>query len=216
MIDNIVQTLLEFSSSLGYWGVFILMTIESSFVPFPSEIVIPPAAYLAFKGEMSVYLVIVFGLLGSLVGAFVNYFLAKYLGRLVVYELVQHKFAKYLLLSKKKVEKAEKYFLEYGGVSTFIGRLFPAVRQLISLPAGFVKMPLSSFLIYTGLGAGIWVTILAAAGYYFGEHQEKLMSYLDSFKGYLYAILGIAVIVVVILIIRRRKKRARQNISSVV
>lgn len=190
------------------------MAIESSFVPFPSELVIPPAAYLAFKGEMSIVLVVVFGLLGSLVGASVNYFLARSLGRLLVYELVEHKVAKYLLLSKKKIERAEKYFLEYGGVSTFIGRLFPAVRQLISLPAGFVKMPLRSFLFYTGLGAGIWVTILAAAGYYFGEHQDRLMEYLGSFKGYLYALLGIAVFVVVILIVRQvRKKRIRQNIS---
>lgn len=213
MIESIVQTLLDFSSSLGYWGVFLLMTIESSFVPFPSEIVIPPAAYLAFKGEMSIVLVVVFGILGSLLGASVNYFIARSLGRLLVHELVEHKMAKYLLLSKRKIERAEKYFLEYGGVSTFIGRLFPAVRQLISLPAGFVKMPFSSFLFYTGLGAGIWVTILAAAGYYFGEHQERLMGYLGSFKGYLYVILGLAVFVVIILLIRRKKKRIHQNVS---
>jgi membrane protein DedA with SNARE-associated domain len=207
MIESVVQTLLEFSSSLGYWGVFLLMTIESSFIPFPSEIIIPPAAYLAFKGEMSIYLVVLFGILGSLVGALINYFLARSLGRLLVYELVEHKFAKYLLLSKKKVEKAEKYFLEYGGVSTFIGRLFPAVRQLISLPAGFVKMSLKSFLFYTTLGAGIWVTILAAAGYYFGEHQEKLLGYLGAFKHYLYAILGIAIIVVILIIVKHYNKK---------
>ncbi|MFH1533591.1 MAG: DedA family protein [Nitrospirota bacterium] len=189
------------------------MTIESSFVPFPSEIVIPPAAYLAFKGEMSIVLVVVFGILGSLVGASVNYFIARSLGRLLVYELVEHKVAKYLLLSKRKIERAEKYFLEYGGVSTFIGRLFPAVRQLISLPAGFVKMPFLRFIFYTALGAGLWVVVLAAAGYYFGEHQDVLMGYLGNLKGYLYGIIGIAVFVVIALIIRHKRKRIHENVS---
>ena len=212
-MESIVQTLLDFSSSLGYWGVFLLMTIESSFVPFPSEIVIPPAAYLAFKGEMSIVLVVVFGILGSLVGASVNYFIARSLGRLLVYELVEHKVAKYLLLSKRKIERAEKYFLEYGGVSTFIGRLFPAVRQLISLPAGFVKMPFLRFIFYTALGAGLWVVVLAAAGYYFGEHQDVLMGYLGNLKGYLYGIIGIAVFVVIALIIRHKRKRIHENVS---
>jgi membrane protein DedA with SNARE-associated domain len=209
MIGSVVQILLDFSSSLGYWGVFLLMTIESSFIPFPSEIVIPPAAYLAFKGEMSVVLVVVFGILGSLVGASVNYFIARSLGRFLVHELVEHKLAKYLLLSKRKIERAEKYFLEYGGISTFIGRLFPAVRQLISLPAGFVKMSFLRFIFYTTLGAGLWVVVLAAAGYYFGEHQELLMGYLGNLKGYLYGIIGIVVLVVIVLFVRHRKERRK-------
>ncbi len=204
MFHAVVQSLLDLSSSMGYWGVLLLMTIESSFVPFPSELVIPPAAYLASKGEMNVYLVIFFGLLGSLIGAVINYVLARSLGRLLIYELVEHKFAKYLLLSKKKVEKSENYFLNYGGVSTFLGRLVPAVRQLISLPAGFVKMRFSSFLFYTGLGAGLWVCVLAALGYYFGENQELLEKY---YKEISLTILGVVLLVVILLVLKRKYKK---------
>jgi membrane protein DedA with SNARE-associated domain len=205
MISSFFDALLGFASSLGYFGVFLLMAIESSFIPFPSEIVIPPAAYLASKGEMNVFLVVLFGILGSLLGASINYGLARYLGRVLIYELVEHRFAKYLLLNKRKIEHSEKYFLKYGGISTFLGRLVPAVRQLISLPAGFVEMKFSSFIFFTGLGAGIWVSILAALGYYFGENQKVLELYYVEFK-YL-AILFVLLIISVFLLIRSLKKR---------
>lgn len=177
MLFAIVDFLLNFAEKLGYLGVILLMTVESSFIPFPSEIVIPPAAYLASQGDMKLYLVIASGISGSLLGASINYALARYLGRSIVYGLIKHKFAKFLLLSEKKLKKAEKYFLDYGEVSTFFGRLVPVVRQLISLPAGFVKMPFGSFLFYTGLGAGIWVVVLALLGYYFGENKELIQEY---------------------------------------
>ena len=187
---------------MGYLGVFSLMAVESSFIPFPSEIVIPPAAYLAFKGEMNVFIVVLVGVLGSLVGATVNYWIARSLGRVVIYDLVQFKWAKYFMLSKKKVEHAEKHFLDYGAVSTFLGRLVPAVRQLISLPAGFVKMNFGSFIFFTALGSGLWVSILAALGYYFGENEDLLASYYKEIS--IGAILLVLVVVSVLFLRRKR------------
>lgn len=168
MLDSIVQFVLDITRDMGYWGIFFMMTVESSFVPFPSEVVIPPAAYLAAKGDMNLYLVIIFGVFGSLFGALINYYLAYFLGRPLVYLLAERKWSRYLLLSKKKVEKAEHYFLKYGNLSTFIGRLLPGIRQLISLPAGFAKMKIVPFILFTVLGAGVWVTFLAVVTYFAG------------------------------------------------
>ncbi|MFH1284385.1 MAG: DedA family protein [Candidatus Peregrinibacteria bacterium] len=199
-----VDALLGITGGLGYLGVFLLMVVESSFVPFPSEIVIPPAAYLAFGGEMNVYLVVVFGVFGSMVGACINYFLARWLGRPLIYALAERKWAKFFLVSPGKVEKSEEYFLKYGGLSTFLGRLVPAVRQLISLPAGFVKMNFLRFLFFTFLGAGLWVSVLAILGYYFGANEEILKAN---------ALLASIVLVVVVLLavvgiyLWRRKRR---------
>lgn len=204
MLHSLVNFLLDFTSSFGYFGVFLLMTVESSFVPFPSEVVIPPAAYLASKGEMNLILVVLFGILGSLVGAIINYAIARSLGRLLVYELVDHKFAKYFLLSRSKVEKAEKYFLDYGGLSTFLGRLLPGIRQLISLPAGFVRMGFLKFIGFTALGSGLWVLILALLGYYFGEKQEVFELYYKEIS--LGAIFVVAVVVAIFYLNRRRKR----------
>ncbi len=176
-MTEIIQNLLSLIDTLHYWGVFILMTIESSFIPFPSELIVPPAAYLAAQGKMNVYLVVLSGTLGSLLGALINYYLAMWLGRPLVFSLVKKKWAKFFLLSEKKVEKSEKYFLKYGGLSTFLCRLVPAVRQLISLPAGFTRMKLKPFIFFTTLGAGIWVSVLAALGYVFGAQEELIMAY---------------------------------------
>lgn len=176
-MESIVVLLLDTFRSMGYVGIFVLMTIESSFIPFPSEVVIPPAAYLAFKGEMNIYLIVVVGILGSIFGALINYFLAKFLGRKIVYKLVENKWAKFLLLDKEKMVKAEEYFKKYDGVSTFFGRLVPAVRQLISIPAGFSKMALPKFILFTSFGAGLWIIVLALLGFYFGANEELLSQY---------------------------------------
>jgi membrane protein DedA with SNARE-associated domain len=176
-MQEIISTILEISQAMGYPGILVLMTIESSFIPFPSEIIIPPAAYLAQQGTLNIYLVIFFGILGSLLGATINYLLARYLGRIVVYKLIGHKFSRALLLSEKKLAHAEGYFLRYGNSSTFIGRLVPAVRQLISLPAGFCKMKFRDFIFFTFLGSGTWVVILALLGYFLGANQELLGRY---------------------------------------
>lgn len=176
MLD-FINLILSISESLGYLGIILLMSIESSFIPFPSEIIIPPAAYLASQGEMNIYLIILSGILGSLIGALINYFLAFYLGRAIIYKIADHKIFNFLLINSKKIKQAEDYFLKYGNVSTFIGRLITVVRQLISLPAGFSKMNLKSFIFYTALGSGIWVTILAILGYTLGSNQELLLQY---------------------------------------
>jgi len=188
---------------IGYWGVVVLMTIESSFVPFPSEIIIPPAAYLAEQGQFNIYLVIIAGIAGSLLGALINYYLAYTLGRKIIYALAGKRFSKFLLINPGKLVQAEKYFLKYGNLSTFIGRLVPWLRQLISIPAGFSKMDLKRFVFYTSLGSGIWVIILAVLGYAFGSNQALLAGYYKEISLF-FIILALTVIVGII--IKRRIK----------
>lgn len=151
--------------NLNYWTITLLMAIESSFIPFPSEVVIPPAAYKAAEGELNIFLVVFFGTFGALIGALINYYIAFFLGRPILYKLAKSRLGRILLIDEHKVHKAEDYFIKRGALSTFIGRLLPAVRQLISLPAGLAKMKLSKFILYTTLGAGIWNIILAIIGY---------------------------------------------------
>ncbi len=177
MPETIIGQLLDFFSSMGYPGIVFLMAIESSFIPFPSEVVIPPAAYLAQKGEMDLFMVVISGIAGSLVGAVVNYVLARTLGRAAIYSLAEKRFARFLLITPEKVMKSEEYFIKYGNISTFIGRLIVGIRQLISIPAGLARMKMGNFLFYTTLGSSIWVVILALLGYYFGEKQEVLERY---------------------------------------
>lgn len=156
-----------YENNMNYASITALMTVESSFIPFPSELVVPPAAYVASKPEskLNLFLVVIFATLGSLLGAYINYFLALWLGRPIVHKLADSKWGKIMLLSSEKVQKAEDYFNKNGNASTFIGRLIPGIRQLISLPAGLAKMNFVSFTLYTLLGAGIWNVILTLMGY---------------------------------------------------
>lgn len=208
---ELINILLDFSQSIGYWGIVLLMTIESSFVPFPSEIVIPPAAYLASQGEFNIYLVILAGIIGSLLGAIINYYLALTLGRKVIYGLARKNFFKFLLIDEKKIAKSEEYFLKYGNISTFFGRFVPALRQLISIPAGLAKMKLKNFIFYTTLGSGLWVIILAILGYAFGANQELLASYYKEISIFFVAV---AVVVIIGLIIRNKSKSNQHDLSS--
>lgn len=167
MTSQIIQWVLE---NLNYWVVTLFMAIESSFIPFPSEVVVPPAAWLAMAGDsMNIFLVVVAATLGADIGALVNYFLARWLGRPIVYKFANSRLGHMCLIDAQKVEHAEQYFLQHGAASTFFGRLIPAVRQLISIPAGLAGMKLGPFLLYTTLGAGFWNSILAAIG--FGIYQ---------------------------------------------
>ncbi len=150
---------------LNYWTVALLMTIESSFIPFPSEIVVPPAAYLAAAGDMNVVLVVLSATAGALAGALINYGLSIWIGRAIIYKFVNSRLGHAFLLNEEKMIKAESYFVRYGNLSTLIGRLVPGIRQLISIPAGLSRMPLGRFVLYTSLGAGAWNTILAVIGY---------------------------------------------------
>ncbi|MBR4553269.1 MAG: DedA family protein [Bacteroidaceae bacterium] len=163
MSAEIIRWVLE---NLDYWVVVLFMAIESSFIPFPSEVVVPPAAWLSMASDsMNIVLVVVAATIGADVGALVNYALARYLGRPIVYRFADSRLGHLCLLDRAKVEHAEDYFRRHGATSTFFGRLVPAVRQLISIPAGLAKMPIGKFLVFTTLGAGVWNTILALIGW---------------------------------------------------
>jgi len=183
IIDFIVQTV----GNLGYLGIFIMMFIESSFIiPFPSEVVMIPAGYLVYKGEMSMILVILSGLLGSLLGALLNYYLAFKLGRKLLI-----KYGNYVFIKEKTLEKIEQFFKEHGHISTFFGRLIPVVRQYISLPAGLAHMNLAKFTLYTSFGAGIWMIVLAYLGYFLGNNEELLKEYLYTITIVILVLVGI-------------------------
>ena len=177
-----------FVENANYLFVFIFMTIESSFIPFPSEVVVPPAAYLACTGSnMNFGLVIVFATLGALTGAFINYYLALWIGRPIVYRFANSRFGHACLIDQAKVEKAEAYFDKKGAISTFVGRLIPAVRQLISIPAGLARMNIGVFALFTALGAGICNIILAGLGYWLSLHvsREELFEAIEKYNSYL-------------------------------
>lgn len=184
---------------LNYWVITLLMAIESSFIPFPSEVVVPPAAYkAATTGELNIFLVVLFSTLGACIGAAVNYYLALYLGRPLIYRFAESRIGHMCLLDGAKVETAERYFDKHGAVGTFFGRLVPAVRQLISIPAGLARMNIARFFLYTTLGAGIWNCILAAMGWYIGRNysgqlEEKVAEYSGELK-IVMLVLGAAVV----------------------
>jgi membrane protein DedA with SNARE-associated domain len=181
------------------------MAIESSFVPLPSEIVIPPAIWKAASGELSMYLVVMFATFGAVIGAMFNYIMARWLGRVIVYSLVESKVGKLFLLNRRKVEHAEDYFIKNGRSSTFVGRLIPGIRHLISIPAGLAKMNVGQFILYTALGSGIWHTILAILSYSVYSHQELLKKYMSELS---YILLAVGLIFCVYLIIKNRKKKS--------
>lgn len=188
---------------LNYWTITLLMAIESSFIPFPSEIVVPPAAYKAAAGELNIYLVVLFATIGANIGALVNYYLAMWIGHPLIYRFAGSRIGHMCLIDKASVVKAENFFDDNGRISTFVGRLVPAVRQLISIPAGLARMKLSTFLIYTTLGAGLWNIILATIGYYLESivPQEELMGKVAEYSqelSWIFIALGILVLGVLV------------------
>ncbi|MCD7899940.1 MAG: DedA family protein [Bacteroides sp.] len=194
---------------LNYWTVMLLMTIESSFIPFPSEIVVPPAAYKAANGELNVYLIVVFATIGADLGATINYYLAKWLGRPIVYKFANSRFGHMCLINEAKVQKAEAYFDKHGAISTFIGRLIPGIRQLISIPAGLAKMKLPTFLLYTTIGAGIWNGVLAFIGYQLAAvvPEEQLLEKVTEYSREIgFGIIIVVALVVVFLVYKGTKK----------
>lgn len=203
-MHELINLLLAVSANLGYPGIILLMAIESSFIPFPSEVVVPPAAYLAAQGEMNIFLVVLCGIIGSLIGAIFNYFLAMWLGRKVVYSLSRTRIARMLLINETKIKNSEDYFLKFGNISTFLGRLVPAVRQLISIPAGFSKMPFKNFIFFTFLGSGLWTLILAVLGYTLGANQELLNQYYKEISYIGYTLGATAAIVLVWMAVKRK------------
>jgi membrane protein DedA with SNARE-associated domain len=201
---EIIQSVVDwYMANLNYFTITLLMVIESSFIPFPSEVVIPFAAYKAAEGGLNVFLVVLAGTVGALIGAIVNYYLAKYLGRPLVYKLAGSRVGKILLLSEEKVSHAEEYFVKYGNTSTFIGRLVPAVRQLISIPAGLARMNMRNFILFTMAGAGLWNIILAVVGYFAYDYKDKILPYLDD------ALIALGAAFVIFLIVKSLRKRRK-------
>ena len=203
LLSNLISLLLSIIKELGYLGIFIGMTIESSFIPFPSEIILIPAGALAAKGEMSITLIFIAGLLGSLAGAFINYFLALYLGRKTIDFLVK-KYGKFVFITEKSLKNSDDYFKKHGEITTFVGRLIVGVRQLISLPAGFARMNFFKFTFFTALGAGIWTLILIYVGYFFGSSINSELKTIVTL-----VLLFFSLIIVLVYLLKKNKKKTK-------
>lgn len=204
MLDTLHAVIDWYMQNITYLTIFLLMAVEGSFIPFPSEVVIPPAAWKAAQGDLNIFLVVITGTLGALAGSLINYYLGYYLGRKLVYSFADTRLARIMLITPEKIEQAEKYFVKHGRSSTFIGRLVPGVRQLISIPAGLAKMPMKDFILFTLLGAGIWNIILAAMGYFLYSQQELLHLY---YKELSYGMLVLGVLFVGYLVYNGIKKK---------
>ena len=212
-----------YNSHLNYGTVTLLMTIESSFIPFPSEVIVPPAAYQACNSDnaalhvtpskfVNVLLVILFATLGALIGALINYVLALLLGRPIIYWFADSKVGHLLLLDSAKVEKAEEYFREHGNISTLVGRFIPAIRQLISIPAGLAKMHIGKFILFTSIGAAAWNTVLAILGYVAHGQKDLIDKYNHELTIALLVLVTLGIVYVVIKwIVSARKRKASDN-----
>jgi membrane protein DedA with SNARE-associated domain len=206
MLHEVINWLITTIGAMGYPGIFLLMALESSIVPIPSEIIMPPAGYLVQQGKMNMALVILSGTMGSLFGAYLNYFAAHYLGRPFLL-----KYGRYVLITEEHFRRVEDYFASHGEISTFIGRMLPVIRHLISLPAGLAGMNHLKFSIYTLLGAFIWVSILTGIGYFLGHNEALIMQYAHQ------AVLGViavSVVLVVSYIFLHRRKLARMQVEE--
>lgn len=209
---SVLQWCLE---HLNYWTITLLMTIESSFIPFPSEIVVPPAAYhAASTGELNLTLIILFATIGACIGAIINYSLALWIGKPLVYKFADSKLGHLCLLDIPSIQKAESFFNKHGVISTFIGRLIPAIRQLISIPAGLARMHFGKFIIFTALGAAIWNSVLAGLGYYLEKiiPEEQLNETVTKYSHEIgYTIFAIVAVILTYIIIKSfRKKKVNQ------
>ncbi|SUX06238.1 DedA family protein [Campylobacter lari] len=199
MLSDIIDFLLTLAKDWGYWGIIFLMFIESSFFPFPSEVVMIPAGYLAHQNELNFWLCLLCGTFGALLGALLNYYLCYFLGREVLLKI-----CKYFGVNEVKFAQFEAFFNKHGEISTFSGRLIPGLRQYISLPAGLARMNLKKFIFYTSLGAGIWCLILLILGYVLGKNEDLIKEYLHFVI--IACIIFTTMIVVIYIYIQKRKK----------
>ena len=204
MLERFIEWMLDGLLTLGYSGIVVLMAMESSVLPVPSELVMPPAGYWVAKGEMNAVAAVAAGVVGSLLGSLANYFLAMWLGRGLV-----RRFGKYVLISEKSLERTERFFASHGEISVLLGRLLPVVRHLISIPAGLARMPLMAFVGYTAVGAFLWCAILTWIGYFLGQHEGVLRhGDVQRFVGRaLLILLPILAVCVGIYVWRRRRPR---------
>ena len=207
MIGHFIHWLIDTISTLGYPGIILLMAIESSVLPLPSELIMPPAGYLAARGEMNAGLAILSGIVGSVLGALINYFLAVTVG-----EPVLRRYGRFVLMSPAALDRSEAFFKRHGEISTLLGRLLPVVRHLISIPAGLCRMPLGRFMAFTAVGAGIWCTVLTMIGWAIGRHEGELReaavhAYTAQALRWI-VVAAVAVVVVYVVWHRRRERRA--------
>jgi membrane protein DedA with SNARE-associated domain len=200
-----------YMAHINYGTLVVMMAIESSFLPLPSEIIIPPAAWKAAQGLLNPFLIVLAGTAGSLIGAMFNYLLAVTLGRPIIYRLADTRLAHMMMIDRKKVENAENYFLRYGKSSTFIGRLIPGIRHLISIPAGLSRMKLTDFMLYTIMGAALWTSILTILGYSIYSQRDLLQKYYTELS---YTLLAVGVIFVVYLVYRGFRKNGKSKIQE--
>ncbi len=201
MLASMAQWLTDTIFEMGYWGIFLLMSVESSFIPFPSEIVLVPAGYLAAKGEMNFLLVFIASLGGAMTGALINYYGALWVGRSVL-----ESYGKYFFIKPAALHKMDDFFAVHGPISTFTGRLIPGIRQLISIPAGLTRMPMKTFLAYTALGAGIWSLILIILGYTIGENEALIKEYLHQIT---FIVVMSVLFLLALYVYRHKKKKGR-------
>jgi membrane protein DedA with SNARE-associated domain len=204
MFSSVINWFSSAFSTLSYFDITLLMTLENSFIPIPSELIMLPAGYLAATGKISLFGAILSSTFGTLLGATINYLLARHLGRRVIHKLADRPWAKWLLIDSAKLAQAEDYYRERGRLSTFLGRLVPVVRQFISIPAGLAKMNIWHFWLYTALGAGLWCSFLTTVGYFFGSYQNQIINYLNQ-------ITNITILFIVATIIYLIIKHVRRN-----
>jgi len=202
MLNDMINWIVATVSDWGYLGIFVAMFLESSFFPFPSEVVMIPAGYLAYQGTMSLWIAVAVGIGGSLAGAVFNYWLAVVLGRPLL-----ERYGRYILLKPETLDKLEAFFFRHGEISTFSGRLIPGIRQYISLPAGLSEMHLGRFALFTVLGAGIWVSVLALLGYFVGANEAQVSAYLH--EATVIALLAVGGLVLVYWLYHRAKEEPR-------
>ena len=210
----VADVLTWYDAHMNYETVGLLMTLESSFIPFPSEVVIPPAVYVACnpdtRGGMKIWIIVLIGTLGALLGAYINYFLSRWLGRPVIYAFAESKVGRMMRLSKEKIQRAETYFNDHGNVSTLVGRLIPVIRQLISIPAGLSKMNLAAFTLFTFVGAGVWNCVLALLGWL--AYQAADPSVIKEYSHQLSVIIGVVfAVAVVFLVVRAVIEKRKSN-----
>ncbi len=209
MLEHLIDKLLHALLDLGYPGIVALMAMESSILPVPSELVMPPAGYWVAKGEMNLWIVLICGVVGSILGALANYWVAHLLGRAFV-----RRFGRYVLLSESSLQRSERYFAAHGEISTLVGRLLPVIRHLISIPAGIARMPLPRFVTFTGMGALLWCSVLTGIGYFLGRHEAVLRN--EEVQRYVTRALAVVIPVVLLGIVvyviwHRRREAARKE-----
>jgi membrane protein DedA with SNARE-associated domain len=214
---DIVTIYSWYKEHLTYATIILLMTIESSFIPFPSEIVVPPAAYFAAKsGDLNIFMIILTATIGAILGAVINYVLSLIVGRPIIYGFANSRIGHMCLIDADKVERAEKYFDKHGAISTFLGRLIPAVRQLISIPAGLAKMNFGTFLLFTTLGAGLWNSVLAYLGYALSKvvPEDQLFQEVEHYNKYLtWAGYALLIFIILFIVYQGLKKKQNKNVK---